>query len=141
MPLALCVGHGRRARVYAQDERLAAVGRPWRQPRAIRVSSFDEVDPPARCDRGDRMILRRIKPGNGVEIVEDIGNFAGVKGAGVPAGPRAEPTRGRQRRPVEPETEYFRASRRLLRLDPRPRTMDDREMRAEVLSISREPEG
>ena len=30
MPLAPCVGHGRRARVYAQYERLAAVGRPRR---------------------------------------------------------------------------------------------------------------
>ena len=65
------------------------------------------------------------EPGKCMEIVEDVEDFSGMKGAGVLARPALEPAFRGQRRPIEAKAKDLGTSRFPLRLEPCPCRMDD----------------
>ncbi len=111
----------------------AAIGRPGRQVRAVRVAVSDEVDPVARRQLRQLPVGVVDEPRKGIKIVEHIEDFAGVKGAGLAAQALAKPALRCQRRTVEPEAEDVRAAVLLLRLDPGPARVSHGEVAAERL--------
>ena len=101
------------------------IGWPRRKTRPVRIAGLDEIQPVAGGEIRDPLVVGGHQPGKRMQIVEDVQDFAGMKGAGFLARSALEPSFGGQRRPFEAEAEDRRTSGFAMRFEPCPCRVDD----------------